>query len=152
LQGELDPPFPSSVRRGAEAVREFEMLTLEPDARASLLRFKANLLPRAVAEFLYRAVGFSPKVGLRCHAGNGIVIGDVNGDLTLEQMKPMLTTLLDAATAAQGNVVLLRCPPAWKRELPVWGRPRGDAWLMRTVKEKLDPRRMFNPGRFVDGI
>ena len=24
--------------------------------------------------------------------------------------------------------------------------------LMRTVKEHLDPRRLFNPGRFVDGI
>ena len=25
-------------------------------------------------------------------------------------------------------------------------------WLMHAVKEKLDPRRIFNPGRFVDGI
>ena len=37
-------------------------------------------------------------------------------------------------------------------ELPVWGRPRGDAWLMRQVKQALDPRRLFNPGRFVGGI
>ena len=48
--------------------------------------------------------------------------------------------------------MVLRCPTAWKAVLPIWGLPRGDAWLMRTVKEKLDPRRLFNPGRFVEGI
>jgi FAD/FMN-containing dehydrogenase len=41
---------------------------------------------------------------------------------------------------------------AWKRQLPVWGRERGDLWLMRRVKEQLDPRHLFNPGRFVGGI
>ena len=56
------------------------------------------------------------------------------------------------AAAARGNVVLLRCPTEWKRELPVWGRPRGDGWLMKAIKEKLDPKGIFNPGRFVDGI
>ena len=64
----------------------------------------------------------------------------------------MLEGLMRQALAAQGNLVLPRCPPAWKAALPVWGRPRGDAWLMHRVKEKLDPRRLFNPGRFVDGI
>jgi FAD/FMN-containing dehydrogenase len=29
----------------------------------------------------------------------------------------------------------------------VWGAPRGDAWLMRRVKDSLDPRGLFNPGR-----
>jgi glycolate oxidase FAD binding subunit len=64
----------------------------------------------------------------------------------------MLKELLDAAKAAQGNLVLPHCPPAWKRSLPVWGAPRNDDWLMRSVKDKLDPRRIFNPGRFVAGI
>ena len=35
---------------------------------------------------------------------------------------------------------------------PVWGRPTPDRALMRQVKDKLDPGRLFNPGRFVDGI
>ena len=28
--------------------------------------------------------------------------------------------------------------------------PRGDAWLMRAVKDRLDPRGVFNPGRFLE--
>ena len=53
------------------------------------------------------------------------------------------------AVAAQGNLIVTRCPPAWKAALPVWGAPRDDAWLMRRVKDALDPRGLFNPGRFV---
>jgi glycolate oxidase FAD binding subunit len=63
----------------------------------------------------------------------------------------MLNTLGESATAGHGNLIVLRCPTPWKRELPVWGVGRGDVWLMRAIKEKLDPRGLFNPGRFVDG-
>ena len=64
----------------------------------------------------------------------------------------ILMGLQERAAAARGNVVLPHCPPAWKRSLSVWGAPRGDAWLMRRVKAALDPRGVFNPGRFVDAI
>jgi len=63
----------------------------------------------------------------------------------------MLGALQEAATASQGNVAILKCPAAWKTALPVWGLPRNDYWLMRAVKDKLDPKGIFNPGRFVDG-
>ena len=89
---------------------------------------------------------------IHAHAGSGIVRGCFPGDLTLERARDMLKGLHEAAAAAQGNLILPRCPPEWKRSLPVWGRPRGDAWLMREVKAKLDPNGLFNPGRFVDGI
>ena len=58
----------------------------------------------------------------------------------------------DQARKFQGNVAVTRCPPVWRSPAFVWGPGRGDAWLMRAVKEKFDPRRLFNPGRFVDGI
>jgi glycolate oxidase FAD binding subunit len=130
----------------------WDALTDFPSRPSAVLTFRANLLPRATAEFCRETVALPEAPLLRAHAGNGIVVGHVDGPLTLERAQAMLKGLLDRATAAQGNVVLLRCPPAWKAVLPVWGAPRGDLWLMRRVKEQLDPRRLFNPGRFVDAL
>ncbi len=118
----------------------------------ALLRFEANLLPHATADFCRQAAALPDGLLLQAHAGNGIVIGHVPGDLTLERAQALLAPLQTAATAAQGNLVISRCPSAWKATLPIWGVPRADLWLMRTIKDKLDPHRLFNPGRFVDGI
>jgi glycolate oxidase FAD binding subunit len=123
-------------------------LRLYPEARLS---FKANLLPHATAAFCRQAAARPEGLLLQAHAGNGIVVGHA-GDLTLEQARTLLAELQRTAGEAQGNVVVLRCPSEWKPSLPLWGGPRGDRRLMRAVKEKLDPRGLFNPGRFVDGI
>jgi glycolate oxidase FAD binding subunit len=118
-----------------------------PARPAKTLTFKANLLPSGTAIFCRQAASLSQEVQLQAHAGNGLVIGHVGDDLSVAQAQAMVRKLLDWAGAAQGNVVLLRCPDEWKRQLPVWGAPRGDEGLMRTVKEKLDPGNIFNPGR-----
>jgi glycolate oxidase FAD binding subunit len=140
------------VRAGAPAAPLWQALIDWPASAEGALALKANPLPRAVADFCRRTVTLREGLLVRAHAGNGIVEVQAPGDLTLDGAAAMLKTVLDAAVAGQGNLVLTRCPPAWKKTLPVWGAARGDAWLMRRVKEKLDPRRLFNPGRFVDGI
>jgi FAD/FMN-containing dehydrogenase len=58
----------------------------------------------------------------------------------------------DAAKSHDGRVVVTRCPAGWKTPDLVWGPPADDTWVMREVKTKFDPRRLFNPGRFVDGL
>jgi glycolate oxidase FAD binding subunit len=113
----------------------------------AVLSFKANMLPHAVAGFCQMAEGLDATIQLQAHAGNGVVIGHVSGDMTVERATAMLRQLQPAAV--QGNIVILRCPPAWKARLPVWGQPRGDAALMAAVRDKFDPRRIFNPGRFL---
>jgi glycolate dehydrogenase FAD-binding subunit len=118
---------------------------------AAGLTFKANLLPHAVAAFALRADALHPGLLLQAHAGSGIVIGHIPDDLTLEQAGSLLAELQTLAAAARGNVVVLRCPAAWKKTLPIWGVPRGDAGLMRAVREKFDPQGLFNPGRFLTG-
>ena len=90
-------------------------------------------------------------MAIQAHAGNGIVLGHLDGDLTLEHAARMLSSLLELA-GPEGNVIVVRCPAEWKRSLPIWGRPRGDAWLMRAVKDKLDPGSLFNPGRFLTDV
>jgi glycolate oxidase FAD binding subunit len=137
---------------GAPAEPLWRALVELPAWPEASLTFKANLLPHAVAAFCIRAGQLEEELLLQAHSGNGIVIGHAPGDLTLARAQTMLRALADEAAKSQGNVLVLRCPPAWKETLPVWGVPRGDLALMRVVKEKLDPRRLFNPGRFVAGI
>lgn len=121
---------------------------LWPDARLSL---KANLLPANVAAFCLAAEALPERPLLHAHAGSGIVRAHFAVDLTADRAAVILNELTGLA-GESGNVVLTRCPADWKRNLPVWGRPRNDGWLMRQVKEKLDPNRLFNPGRFVAGL
>jgi glycolate oxidase FAD binding subunit len=149
LPAECQPGMDVRVGLAAEPLwRALVEFAVWPEAR---LTFKANLLPHATAAFCQQAAALPEGVAIQAHAGNGIVLGHPTSDLTLERAASMLRALHEAAAKAQGNVVLLRCPAAWKTQLPVWGIPRDDVWLMRTVKQKLDPRRLFNPGRFVDG-
>jgi len=56
-----------------------------------------------------------------------------------------------AAFAAEhgANVVLEAVPPDWKSEVDVFGEPPGGLTLMRSIKNKLDPRGILAPGRFV---
>ncbi|HEY7428976.1 MAG TPA: FAD-binding oxidoreductase [Gemmataceae bacterium] len=119
---------------------------------AASVTFKANLLPQAVASFCQQTAAQPEPVRLHAHAGSGIVRGHLDGDLTLPRVTVMLKELTDTAVRAEGNLVVPRCPVEWKRELPIWGQERGDLGLMRQVKEKLDPKNIFNPGRFVGGI
>ena len=56
-----------------------------------------------------------------------------------------------AAQAAErgANVVLEAVPADWKSEVDVFGEPPGGFALMRAIKNKLDPRGILAPGRFV---
>jgi glycolate oxidase FAD binding subunit len=117
-----------------------------PSAR---LTFKANLVPSALAGFFEQAAGLPDGLLLQAHAGNGIVMGHAGDSLTEERARTMLSVLGQTAAAAHGNMVVLRCPTAWKASLPIWGLPRDDVWLMREVRKQLDPKELFNPGRFL---
>ncbi len=140
------------VRAGAVCLSLWQALTEATDPPDARLSFKANLLPGAVASFCLQAAELAGGVRLSAHAGSGIVHGGLFGDLTLHRVQEMLKGLHDSAAAARGNVILPRCPVEWKRTLPVWGRPRGDAALMREVKVKLDPNNLFNPDRFLSEV
>lgn len=139
----------TAVLRGPAADPLWRALVELADGPEAALTFKANLLPSATAAFCRRAEELAGDVLLQAHAGNGIVLGHLPGDSGRERAEQVLKVLRQAAVAAQGNLTLPRCPVAWKRTLPVWGEPSGDRWLMQAVREKFDPRGVFNPGRFL---
>lgn len=118
----------------------------------STLSFKANLLPGAVGQFCQRIQREPEEIHVQAHAGNGIVLGHVLDAISVERAVELLTGLQQEVTSASGNLIVLKSPLEWKAKLPIWGLPRGDTWLMRRIKKTLDPKRLFNPGRFLDGI
>ena len=121
--------------------------TSRPEAKLSL---RAAMLPGKVAAWCRLVEGRPGSPMVHAHAGNGIVHVHYH-DLTSDQARDILEVATREASAASGNVVLPRCPTAWKKTLRVWGVPRGDAWVSLEVKRRLDPAGLFNPGRFLDG-
>ncbi len=114
--------------------------------------FKANLLPSAVAAFCQGVDGEPNRPAVRAHAGNGIVFGQWPAGLTKEDAARMLKVWRERARHGQGSVIVTCCPNEWKQSLDVWGPAPDGAWLMREIRAKFDPKGIFNPGRFVDGI
>jgi len=114
-----------------------------PDGPAARFEWTAGVRPSRTAAFCVAASGLSAAVSVRAEGLCGVVLGaaDVDEPAAAAMLKD-LTTL-----AGDGSVVVRRCPPAWKRSLPVWGRPPADLAVMREVKRALDPADVFNPGR-----
>jgi glycolate oxidase FAD binding subunit len=113
--------------------------------------FKASLLPSALSGFCLAVDQAADRVMLHAHAGSGIVRGHWPADLAEGRLAELRAAWRERAARSQGSVVVERCPSPWKRSVSVWDAVP-DGWLMRAVKEKFDPRRTFNPGRFVEGI
>lgn len=130
--------------------RVLERLTAWSERVAGSVVFKANLLPSRLAEFALFAEQQLPGVRILAHAASGIAWGALPEDHTdLAEVLRGLTALRRLANAHSGDVVIPRCPTAWKASLPVWGTPRPERAFFRRLKEKLDPRSILNPGRFL---
>ena len=116
------------------------------------LTFKANIPSAKVASWCALATDTIPGVSLQAHAGSGIVFGHIPEGVSRQVAFTSIDMLLQKAVRYQGNLVLPYCLPEWKADFPVWGQTPPDVKVMRKVKESLDPKALFNPGRFVDRI
>ncbi|MFO0863636.1 MAG: FAD-binding oxidoreductase [Gemmataceae bacterium] len=139
--------------REAAAVEPFwSLLADAPMDESARLGFKASVLPGTIATFLINMDGHAERPLLFAHAGNGIVRGMTSRSLTQDQAVQLIVACRQQAAGCNGAVIVTHAPAEWKARLEPWGPAPADAWLMREVKAKLDPRGMFNPGRFVAGI
>src|SRR5206468_2955486 len=111
-----------------------------------------SLPPSAVAKYCAQAAMQCDDDSLHIdgRAGNGVVrSGYPLRSMSHDKAQVPLSALTELAAGQGGNVVIERCPLEWKKSLPVWGRPPADIALQKAVKRALDPRNIFNPGRFV---
>ena len=90
--------------------------------------------------------------GLEMAAGpaRGVVKCKVEADPG--QMRNVVSDLRSIAASADGYALVEQAPPQIKADLDVWGDPGPALHLMRRLKERMDPNRILNPGRYVGGI
>jgi glycolate oxidase FAD binding subunit len=93
---------------------------------------------------------------LVAQAGTGLVYGRLEpsewSDADLDQLAALVRDLRAFAVERGGSLVLESCPVALKERVDVWGEVGPSLDLMRSLKEKLDPRGTLNRGRYVGGI
>ena len=74
-------------------------------------------------------------------------------DVELEDTTPTAEAISRFKPPPAGHLIWTRVPSSWRPFIQdVWGPPRPDIALMRGIKQALDPKGIFSPGRFVGGI
>jgi glycolate oxidase subunit GlcD len=122
------------------------------------LVWRVSVPPSALGAMLARLDGGGDHVGeMTWHAGAGDGRLRVFGATTRHDAGAreesvhavaFLRRMREAASGAGGALVIERAALGLKRELDAWGLNDSAAFLMRRVKEELDPADSFSPGRF----
>ncbi len=113
----------------------------------------AQSLAAALAAFEAEAAVFGLEAMVHAHAGSGVARLRLRGDDAALATLPAYVGWLRFCARQQGGYVIVeQVPLALKAAVGVWGPAPVPPHLLRRVKQALDPRSTFSPGRFVDGI
>jgi len=127
----------------------------ETSPRAGFI-LRLSALPADLDDLIADINHALPPARLRAHAATGVVRlhGDAQWLAGLEtgEFLKTLAELRRLAQARGGQMLILRAPDEIKSQIDVWGEAGQGHGLMRALKEKFDPHRLLNPGRFVAGI
>lgn len=132
-----------------------EALTAHAPKRGEAVTLRAHLLPSELLSFLAAARGWVNERGLQArfaaHAAAGVA------RLHLQEAEPRalaegVAWMRERAEERQGHLVVEQAPARVKQRASVWGEPRGEFFLHRAIKERMDPKGILNPGRFLGGL
>jgi len=127
-----------------DAAREILPLRLKVSAPASRFPEVARaVLPPLLGELSPGAAAWYPSLGL------GYVGGRPAGGA---QTSAAVVAARAAAAGMGGSVVVCEAPPELRAGVDVWGPPPPGFALMQRLKNRLDPDRRMNRGRFVGGL
>jgi glycolate oxidase FAD binding subunit len=69
-----------------------------------------------------------------------------------DQVAAVISRVREMSRQLGGSTVVEHCPLSIKRGIDVWGEAPETIEIMRRIKDRFDPARVLNPGRFVGGI
>jgi len=107
------------------------------------------------ATLLEQVVREAAAAGVPCRYAAHAAVGTLRvhlGAAADQALEGLVQSWLPAVRRWGGNLVVERAPLPLKRAIPVWGEPPPALFLMRALKEKFDPHRILNPGRYVGGL
>jgi glycolate oxidase FAD binding subunit len=134
----------AAFRARHDAVRETGSFRAKLAAPPSRLADVARVaLPHVLGELSPCLATWYPTLGL------GFVSGEPSGSPATAQG---VEQARQALAGLGGTLVVLEAPHDVRAAVDVWGPPAPAFELMQNLKDRLDPDRRFNPGRFVGGL
>lgn len=117
---------------------------------------KWGVLPTQLADVMETGAAAAQRNGvtavLTAHAGVGIVTAVLAGGIDTNAVVATLTEWRALANGVGGHAMVEWAPLAVKERVAVWDAVGPALRLMKGIKERLDPRGILNPGRFVVDI
>ncbi len=138
-------------------IREFTCHVRNSSPAATLLRF--SVLPTQMPALLSRVRQIAEHNQLPLAVlvrASGFILAALlpaakDAD-TLRRLSAAAQEFFRSAEDSAARAMIEFCPSELKREFSVWGPPRADLALMRSLKNEFDPRGILSPGRFYGGI
>ncbi len=161
----IEPGVVAQAAAAAEQLRPFGMVRAADGDGAPLSRderdgddgvtLKLSIPPAELHATLEAVLGAARRGGTEArvagHVGNGVLRAVLpTGDLAATA--GAIREIRDAVEARGGSAVVLRAPLELKQQVDVWGSAGNALPLMRRIKQRFDPARILNPGRFIGGI
>lgn len=120
------------------------------------LKLKVNILPKQLVRWIEEVEGRLSETEvpfvLRAHAGSGVMRVYCHLDPSApraERLAGLIERWRGLLNAVRGSVVIEKGPASLKDRVDAWGYRYKDLKLMKQIKNRLDPREILNPGRFV---
>jgi glycolate oxidase FAD binding subunit len=110
---------------------------------------KIAVPPGAVTQTVAELVSFDPGCTIQAHAGNGIVLARFSQFSHADLTHVLVARLRPAAVSLGGSLVIVSSKLEGLTPHLIWGGRTDAIVLMERIKQKIDPRSILNPGRFV---
>lgn len=154
LDGDLVVSDSREQARFWDCLREDHFCMAEPPLESA--RLKVNILPNQLVQWIEEIERHLSDIEapffLRAHAGSGVIRIFCHLDPATAQagrLAGLIERWRSLLNAVRGSVVIERGPACLKNRVDAWGYRYKDLKLMRRIKNRLDPREILNPGRFV---